>query len=211
MLHPTRTNLLQLKIKEASVSSSIRIMKARRQALLREFIDSSQIFLRNREEIKKLYRKAIEELRLARGHEGNYFIESLAVTGGREIGLDLEKRNVLGVKFWEVKVTDAIVRSPPERHYDYSGTDWHLEEAIFRFERIAEEVMQIAAHENKLKRLSDEIIQLSRRTRVMEERILPSLGRSIKAIEQYLSERERENYFRLKRFKEEKLISQIKS
>lgn len=202
MLHPTRTNLLHLKNKATSVSSGIRIMKARRQALIREFINSSQIFLKNREELKKLYRQALEELLLARGLEGCFFIESLALTCGREIGLDLEKKNVLGVKFWEVKVAETLVRAPPERPYDYGATDWHLEEAIFRFEKMAEEVMRIAVHENKLKRLSSEIIQLSRRTRIMEERILPDLGSSIKAIEQYLGERERESYFRLKRFKE---------
>ena len=207
MLHPTRTNLLHLKEKAASISSSIRILKARRQALIREFIHSSQIFLKNRNEIKKLYRKALEELHLARGHEGVSFIESLAMTGMREIGLRLEKRNVMGVKFWEVTVAGAIVRTPPERHYDYAVTGWHLEEAIFGFEKIADEIMRIAAHESKLKRLSNEIVQISRRTRVMEERILPTVGSRIKAIEQYLSERERESYFRLKRFKEERFAA----
>ena len=204
MLHPTRTNLLHLKEKATSVGSSIRILKARRQALIREFINSSQIFLKTRNEIKKLYRQALEELHLARGLEGGSFIESLAMTGIREVGFGLKKRNVMGVKFWEVTVTDAIVRSPPERHYDYAATGWHLEEAVFGFEKIVEEIMRIAAHESKLKRLSNEIVQISRRTRVMEERILPTLGSKIKAIEQYLSERERESYFRLKRFKEER-------
>ncbi len=73
MLHPTRTNLLHLKEKASSVGSSIRIMKARRQALIREFINSSQIFLKNRREIKKLYQEALEELLLARGHAGRFF------------------------------------------------------------------------------------------------------------------------------------------
>ena len=208
MLQPTRTNLLHLKEKAASVSSSIRILKARRQALIREFINSSQIFLKNREAIKNLYRLALEELHLARGHEGAFFIEALAENGLREIGLSLDKKNVMGVRFREVTVTQEVVRSPPERYYDYAATNWHLEEAVFGFERIVEEIMRIAAHENKLKRLSSEIVQVSRRTRVMEERILPSLASRIKAIEQYLSERERESYFRLKRFKERRLASQ---
>jgi V/A-type H+-transporting ATPase subunit D len=204
MLQPTRTNLLHLREKAASITSSIRILKARRQALIREFLNSSQIFLKNREEIKKLYRQALVELHLALGHEGAPFIESLAITGLREIGFGLEKRNVMGVKFWEVTVADAVIRSPPDRHYDYAASNWHVEEAIYRFEKIVEEIMRIAAHESKLKRLSNEIVQVSRRTRVMEERILPTLRGKIKAIEQYLSERERESYFRLKRFKEER-------
>ena len=206
MLQPTRTNLLHLKEKAASVSTSIRILKARRQALIREFINSSQIFLKNRDAIKILYRRSLEELHLARGHEGAFFIESLAETGMREIGLSLARKNIMGVRFREVTVSKEVVRSPLERHYDFAATGWHLEEAVFGFEKIVEEIMRIAAHENKLKRLSSEIVQVSRRTRVMEERILPALGNSIKAIEQYLSERERESYFRLKRFKERRLV-----
>ena len=50
--------------------------------------------------------------------------------------------------------------------------------------------------------LSREIIQTTMRVRVLEERILPKLKRQIKSITQYLGERERENYFRLKQFKE---------
>ena len=44
-------------------------------------------------------------------------------------------------------------------------------------------------------------MRLTRRIRVLEERITPDLHRDIHAMAQYLAERERETYFRLKRFK----------
>jgi V/A-type H+-transporting ATPase subunit D len=54
MIHPTRTNLLLLKEKSASIENSISILTARRQALIREFLDTSLPFMRSREEGKVL-------------------------------------------------------------------------------------------------------------------------------------------------------------
>ena len=39
MIHPTRTNLLMLKDKSRSIVNSIGILKARKQALIKEFLD----------------------------------------------------------------------------------------------------------------------------------------------------------------------------
>ena len=43
---------------------------------------------------------------------------------------------------------------------------------------------------------------MTRRTRVLEERVLPTLRAQVRAITQYIGEREREAYFRLKKFKD---------
>jgi V/A-type H+-transporting ATPase subunit D len=48
---------------------------------------------------------------------------------------------------------------------------------------------------------SDEILNITRKMKVLEERMLPELKYQIKTIAQYINERERETYFRLKKFK----------
>ena len=63
-------------------------------------------------------------------------------------------------------------------------------------------MLELAAFENKLKKLGDEILKITRKTKVLEERILPGLKYQIKTIAQYIGEREREAYYRLKKFKE---------
>ena len=62
-------------------------------------------------------------------------------------------------------------------------------------------MLEIAAFESRLKILGDEILGVTRRIRVLEERILPGLRSEVRAIAQYLGEREREAHFRLKRYK----------
>jgi V/A-type H+-transporting ATPase subunit D len=62
-------------------------------------------------------------------------------------------------------------------------------------------MIELAAYENKLKRLSDEILTITRKMKALEEKTLPELKYQIKTITQYIGERERESYYRLKKFK----------
>jgi V/A-type H+/Na+-transporting ATPase subunit D len=202
MIHPTRTNLLLLKDKARSVTGSAAILKARRLALMREFLAISSPFLRSRDEVKTAYAKALVEMHLSLGHEGENFIESLESGSGRELGVEISERSIMGLRYRDVTVREEPVRSTQERGYDYRATTPHLEEAIHLFENILAEMLEIAAFESKMKRLGDEILRVTRRTRVLEERVLPGLRKEIRNIAQYIGERDREAYYRLKRFKE---------
>ena len=202
MIHPTRTNLLLLKDKARSVTGSIGILKARRLALIREFLATSAPFLRTRDEVKTAYARALAELQLSLGHEGEEFIASLEGITGRELGLEIAGRSVMGLRYRDVTVREDPVRSPEERGYDYRLTTPHLDEAIHLFESIMAEMLEIAAFESRMKRLGEEIMRVTRRTRVLEERVLPGLHRDIRNITQYIGERDREAYYRLKQFKE---------
>lgn len=202
MIHPTRTNLLQLREKSASVVNSIGILKARRQALIREFVSTTKPFLRSRDEVRTIYAEAIRELRVSCGHEGGKYIDSLVITIGREFGIEIEEKKVMGLRYRDVTAHESAIRSPAERGYDYLSTTGHLEEAIHRFETVLQAMLDLAAFESKLKRLGEEIRRITRRIRVLEEKIQPTLNKQIRSIDQYISEREREAYYRLKRFKE---------
>lgn len=202
MIYPTRTNLLHLKEKSRSVFESMEILKARRKALMKEFLNTTAPFLRSRKEISRTYGKAVVELALAAGHEGRQAVESIALSAGKESGMDIAERSVWGVKFKDVSVHETPVRRPDERNYDYRATSARLEEAIYLFEKIVESVMETATYESKLKRLGQEILKTTRRIRVLEERVQPELKRTIRKIAQYIAEREREAYYRLKLWNE---------
>ena len=202
ILHPTRTNLLFLKEKARSVTASIGILKARRKALVREFLNTTIPFFKSREDIRRTYGKALRELALSLGHEGRQTVESIALATKKGLGVEITERNIWGLRYRDVEVHESPVRGPDEREYDFSFTSPHLEECIDLFERIVESMINIASYETKLKRLGDEIVKTTRRVRVLEERVLRNLNLQIKKIMEHISEREREAYFRLKRYKE---------
>jgi len=204
MIHPTRTNLLLLKEKTSSVFNSIAILKSRRQALIIEFLKTSTPYLESRRLIREIYGEGIAKLSFSLGTEGTEIIDSISKTTAREFNIQIDSKKLWGLEFKEIAPRESVIREPGERGYDYRFTTPHLEEAIWRFERIVDAILDISEYDNKLQRLSREIIQTTRRVRVLEERLMPKLKGQIKSIAQYLGERERETYFRLKQFKERK-------
>lgn len=204
MIHPTRTNLLLLKEKSSSVANSIGILKSRRQALIIEFLKTSTPYLESRKAIRILYSDSIAQLFFSRGHGGDDLIDSISEVTGREFNVDIITRKLWGLEYKEISPRESAIRDIHARNYDFRFTTANLEEASWRFEKIVDAILDIAEYDNKLQRLSREIIQTTRRVRVLEERILPKLKKQIKTIIQYLGERERENYYRLKQFKEVK-------
>lgn len=204
MIHPTRTNLLLLKEKSSSVVNSIGILKSRRQALIIEFLKTSTPYLESRKAIRELYGDGIVELFFSIGHAGEADVDSVSEVTAREFDVQITTSKLWGLEYKEISPRESAVRDINSRNYDVRATTANLEEAAWRFEKIVDVILDIAEYDNKLQRLSREIIQTTRRVRVLEERILPKLKQQVKSITQYLSERERETYFRLKQFKEMK-------
>jgi V/A-type H+-transporting ATPase subunit D len=204
MIHPTRTDLLQLREKAASVANSLAILRARRLALIRGFLESVRPFIRSRAAIRTDYGRALAELHLSEGHEGTACIESLAATAEREVGVDVEERNIMGVRYHDLTVYGPFIRPPDERGYDHTVTTPHLEESIHGFETVLATMLEIAAFESRLKMLGEEILRVTHRIRVLEERVLPQLRTQIRTIVQFLGEREREAHYRLKKFKQDR-------
>ena len=207
MIHPTRTNLLLLKEKSRSVQNSTSILKARRQALIRELLATTTPFLASRDTVQSTYGEAIRELALSLAIEGGEMLDSLAAVAERDLGLEVSERRVMGLRYKEVSVRAALLRDLEGRGYDYRTTTPRLEEALHHFEEILQEMLEIAAYESKLKRLSREVVRVTRRIRVLEERVLPELQQQVKTIARFLGERERESTFRLKRFRDLKRAS----
>jgi V/A-type H+-transporting ATPase subunit D len=202
MIHPTRTNLLLLKEKSRSVQNSNSILKARRQALIRELLAATAPFLTSRDAVQATYGEAIRELALAQALEGGEMLNSLAAVAERDLGLEVSEGQVMGLRYREVSVRTTLLRNLEGRGYDYRSTTPRLEETLHHFEEILQAMLEIAAYESKLKRLSREVVRVTRRIRVLEERILPELQQQVKTISRFLGEREREATFRLKRFRD---------
>ena len=201
MIHPTRTNLLMLKDKARSVLNSIGILKARKQALIKEFLAASVPFLRSREDIRESYGKALRELALSLGHEGKDAIESITLATERDFKIDVIEKSIWGLRYKDIVFHDAPVRDADKRGYNEYGTTPHLEEGAALFEKLLESMLHIAEYESKLKRLGDEIMRTTRRIKVLEEMVFPALKSQIRTITQYIGERERESFYRLKRVK----------
>jgi len=201
MIQPTRTNLLLLKDRLHAVVNCTTILKGRRQALIKEFLKITRPLIQSREELSRAYARAIDALHVSKAREGRLAVDALAAANRREIAVEVAEGNLLGLRFRDLTMHETVARSFDERPYDMLGSSPWLDEAIEEFEEIVEEMLALANFEGKFRRLAEELVRLTRRIRILEERIAPQLQGKIHGMAQYLAEREREAYFRLKRFK----------
>jgi len=205
MIAATRTRLLQLRERRETVENCRTILKGRRQALVREFIALSQPLLRSREAVRTRYAQALAELRTTRILEGESQLGSLARLRQQPIELRVVEKNLLGLRYRELETTESAVRELAGRDYNYLATTAHLEETFAAFEALVDDLAELARYEGKFRRLAEELSHLGRRIRVLENRVLPALQGEARAILQTIGERDREAYYRLKRFKEKQL------
>jgi len=202
MIAATRTRLLQLRERRQAVDNCRTILKGRRQALIKEFVALSRPFLQSREAIRTRYGQALSELQQCRAIEGEEQLASLARIKRQPFEVRLREKNLLGLRYLELEMPESAVRELTGRDYNYLATTGHLEEAYARFEELVDDLCELARYEGKFRRLAEELVRLSRRIRILENRVLPGLQGEIHIIVQYLAERDREAYYRLKRFKE---------
>lgn len=201
MIQPTRTNLLVLKDRKRAVDNCVGILKGRRRALIKEFLEVGRPLFSSREEVRKRFERAIVELETSLGLEGEDYISSLSMVSQRHIGVKLFRKNLLGLYFKDLRIAELPDRSLVNCDYDYPSTTQHMEETISLFESVIEEMLEMARYEVLFKRLGEELLRITRRIRVLEERVMPAVTSEIKTIGQYLAERERESFYRLKLFK----------
>ena len=201
MIQATRSNLLLLQERRRAVVNCAGILKGRRQALIKKFLEIGRPLLASREETRQRYGKGIEKLQISLGLEGRDYIDSLALISQRHLGVEVVNMNLLGLHYRDLKEVESASRSLVDRDYDYPATTPHLDEALQLFESIVDEMLAMARYEGMFRRLGEELLRITRRIRVLEERVLPGLLSDIKEISHYLAEREREIYYRMKLFK----------
>ena len=203
MIQTNRTFLRELKEKKRAITANHQILKARRHALILEFLNTSRPFVKSREEIRGLYRNGLQELNLSIGREGSLYVESLALLSANEdTEITITEKNILGVRYKDIQARGVVQREPDAWPHDWRTSTPHVEETIHLFEKTVAAMINLASHELKLKKLAEAINTISRRTRMLEERIMPRLQKQIKKVSQYIGEREREEFYRLKKFKE---------
>ena len=113
----------------------------------------------------------------------------------------MAEKSIWGLRYKDIAYHDAPVRDADKRGYDELSVTPHLEAGVTLFEKLLEAMLELAKYESKLKRLSREILRTTRRIKVLEELVVPGLRLQIRTINQYIGERERESFYRLKRVK----------
>jgi V/A-type H+-transporting ATPase subunit D len=112
--------------------------------------------------------------------------------------IDSKSRNVIGVTIPYIQVNVKPLTAFPYSVYD---TSIRLDEATMKMAEAIKAIAELSSSETAVKKLAEAITATKRRVNSLEYVIIPRILATIRYIEMYLEEAEREDFFRLKRIK----------
>jgi V/A-type H+-transporting ATPase subunit D len=198
--NPGRMNYLLLKAQEEAARGALALLRSKREAMARELFAIADQALVTRDALEGTIRRATWALAATLGIEGRPAVESAAFAARREIPVSFAEQSFWGVRYQEAR-WHGIVRSADARGYFFPGVPGSTHAAAREFEKVLEAVLKVVAVETRFRKIGAEIGKATRRINVLNEVILPGLRARMRAILLSLEEREREDIFRMKRFK----------
>jgi len=201
----TWMNLLRLRRQVRIAARGLELLRSKREALAREFFAAMTSVAESRGQIDAATDRAVSALARALGLEGRAVLRSAGYAARRHLPIELTERNVWGVRFLEAR-HGPVVRAMDARGYAVTGVPASIDATARHFEELLEEVLRGVSVEQRLKRLGSEIKKVTRRINALQEVVIPALMREVRTIRQSLDEREREDLFRMKRFKQRRAI-----
>ena len=197
----TRSELLELKKQIKLSTTGHRLLKMKRDSLIAEFFNILDKAKGIRSGIQDKYDRAMERLSIAKAIEGTIGVKSAAFAALENPEMDLTTKNIMGIVVPQIQ-SRSVKKRIDERGYGIIGTSSRIDEAAEAFEDLVEDIVLAAEIETTMRRLLDEIEKTRRRVNALEFRVIPNLESQEAFIRLRLEELERENIFRLKRFKE---------
>ena len=196
---PTKNNLIATKKSLELAKLGYDLMDRKRNILIREIMTMSEKASTIQSEINTAYTKAYYTLEQAQISIGNCssFAECIPVDNG----LHMTVRSVMGVELPTLKLNTT---SPLGLYYDLESTNGTLDVAYLKFNEVKTLTVELAEVEISVIRLAEAIQKTQKRANALGNVQIPQMQRTIKSIDEVLSEREREEFSRLKVIKAQK-------
>jgi len=197
---PTRSELINLKRRIKQTKNGYKLLKMKRDGLFHEFRTLLSDMIKAKKELTESYILAKSRIDLANSIEGGLKVRSAAIANSASPEVEVERRNIMGVVVPSVSGTN-LKQAFGERSIGFTGSSPYIDEAADSFGSLIERMVKAAEMEATLKRLLAEIEATKRRVNALEFKVIPELEEARVFIQLRLEEMEREETFRLKRFK----------
>ncbi|MBI2664699.1 V-type ATP synthase subunit D [Candidatus Woesearchaeota archaeon] len=197
---PTRSELLLVKKKITLAVSGHKLLRKKRDGLILEFFSILKKARNIRAALIEEHRSALGKINIARAIDSDIQIKSAAMSIKRQPLVELETKNIMGVKIPSIK-SGEVKKSIFERGYGLLSATSKIDEAAEAYESLVEKIIAAAEIDITLKRLLKEIERTKRKVNALEQITIPRLNRDAAYIRFRLEEMERDNFSRLKMLK----------
>ena len=131
---------------------------------------------------------------------GSENVRDLAQSMTLEGDFKLVSRTVMGVEVPKIQYKKKERRT----EYAFHQTTAAFDQASLDFNRLLDYIYELAEVETSVFRIAEEIKETAKRANALDKIQIPKFTASIKQIEEVLQEKEREDFFRLKKVKQKR-------
>lgn len=201
-INPTRMELTRQKKKLATATKGHKLLKDKRDELMRQFLD----LVRENMELRKRVEAGIQAANInfvvAKAAMSEQTLHTALMAPKQEVYLELEKKNVMSV---DIPVFNYKTRTADENDiysYGFAFTSGDLDDAVCSLADILPDMLKLAEREKACRLMAAEIEKTRRRVNALEHVIIPETQENIKFITMKLDESERSTQIRLMKVKD---------
>lgn len=208
-VNPTRMVLTTLKRKLATATRGHKLMKDKRDELMKQFLDLARKNKALREQVESQLGEVYSNFTIASAVMSAQMMDEALMFPTQSVDLDVTTENVMSVDVPVFQFTSAGEETGNIYPYGFASTSGELDKAIARLSEIFPVMLELASMEKKASLLAQEIEKTRRRVNALEYIMIPQLEETIKYIRMKLDENERGNQTRLMKVKDMMLAEAI--
>lgn len=201
-VNPTRMELTRQKKKLATAIRGHKLLKDKRDELMRQFMDMVRENMEVRKRVEEGIKKANTNFVIARAGMSEEILEEALMTPKQEVTLKTATRNVMSV---DIPLYDVKTRTADANDiysYGFAYTSGDMDYAVKSLADTLPDMMKLAELEKACQLMAAEIEKTRRRVNALEHVIIPDAQENIKFITMKLDENERSSQVRLMKVKD---------
>ena len=199
---PTRMVLKQLKGRLKTARRGHKLMKDKREELMRRFLEIVRVNKELRERVEKGLTNAFAAQQVASSVMSPEMLEQALLYPRQSVELDMKFKNIMSVNVPEYSFHTKN-NDPSEIYpYGFAQTSGELDDALDELAQVFEDMLELAQVEKTMQLLAEEIEKTRRRVNALEYVMIPELEENIKYISMKLEENENATKVRLLKVKE---------
>lgn len=201
-VNPTRMELTRLKGKLRTAQRGHKLLKDKRDELMKQFLDTVREVRSLRAEVEADLMKVHGSFTVASALMSAQALEQALMYPKQSVELTMTFQNVMSVN---VPVYDFQTKTKSDADiypYGFAATSGELDAAVDALGKVFRKMLKLAQIEKSAQLMAEEIEKTRRRVNALEYVKIPEMQESIKYITMKLDENERANTIRLMKVKD---------
>ncbi|MBQ5674984.1 MAG: V-type ATP synthase subunit D [Lachnospiraceae bacterium] len=201
-VNPTRMELTRQKKKLVTAIKGHKLLKDKRDELVRQFMAMIRENMRLRESVEAGIRAANTNFVVAKASMSEEILNTALMAPKQNVYLEIGSKNVMSVDIPMLEYKTRTADANDIYSYGFAYTSCDLDDAVKSLADILPEMLKLAETEKACQLLAAEIEKTRRRVNALEHVIIPRAQANIKYITMKLDENERSTQIRLMKVKD---------